>query len=156
MSARRFYPAPSSASLYDAKYLNSNGDMTYYSDKLQKPNDHMLATISDKVFGEPPLTTDSKEELANFINYCHENNITLYAAWPIYLWIDKSFSGDDLAGIHAIEDFYIQHNVEILGNYTDCLYDAELFYDSTSHLNDEGKRKHTEYLIQLLQDKIHK
>lgn len=156
MSTKKFYPESPSNSPYDAKHLNSNGDMTYYSAKQQKTNDQMLTLISDKVFGEPPLTPDSKEELANFINFCHENNITLYVAWPNYLWKKKAFSGDDLEGVRTIEKFYRENHVEILGDYTDCLYGAGLFYDTRYHLNAEGKRIHTEYLINLLRDKVHK
>ena len=156
MATKRLLPRPPSEHPYDAKYLNTNGDMTYYSDKQQKVPNAILNSTTSTVFKDPPLTTDAKNELSNFINYCHENNITVYAAWPNYLWKEKTFSGDDLEGIHAIEKFYCEHNVEILGNYTDCLYDENLFYDATYHLNAEGKRIHTEYLIQLLRDKVHK
>ncbi|MBQ1417510.1 MAG: hypothetical protein IIY91_09450, partial [Selenomonas sp.] len=82
------------------------------------------------------------------------NGIKVYATWPNYLWKEKEFTGKDLDGIHAIEKFYHEHDVEILGNYTDCLYDAELFYDTIYHLNEEGKRIHTDYLIELLKEKL--
>ena len=156
LAVRKYFPKAPNDSAYDAKYLNTNGDMTNYSTKKQMTCEYMLTLIPDRVFKEAPLTPDSKEELTNFINYCHNNNITLYSAWPNYLWRDKAFSENDLESIHTIEKFYREHNVEILGDYTDCLYDADLFYDSTYHLNADGKRIHTEYLIQLLRDKVHK
>ena len=139
---------------YSSQYLNTNGDMTNnHIEKSYAPSS-LKAKIGKDVFKEPPLTVDAKSQLTDFINYCQQNNIIIYAAWPNYLWKEKEFSGKDLDGIHAIEKFYRDHNVEILGNYTDCLYDAELFYDGTYHLNEEGKRIHTDYLIQLLKEKL--
>lgn len=153
----KYIPANQSVHKYDAKYLNANGDMTNYSAKLQNSSEVLLdKIIPNYVFSELPLTPDAQAVLSNFVDYCHKNNITIYAAWPNFLWRDKEFSGSDLDGINAIENFYNDHNVEILGNYTDCLYDAKLFYDTTDHLNADGKRIHTEYLIRLLRDKVHK
>ena len=153
---RQYFPKPQKEHPYDGKYLNTNGDMTHYSSKQQKPPQQLDKLIPSTVFKETPLTTDTIAELTDFIEYCKSNNITIYAAWPNYLWRNKYFTGSDLEGIHAIEDFYREHDVDILGNYTDCLYDTNLFYDTTYHLNAEGKRIHTEYLIRLLRDKIHK
>lgn len=139
---------------YSSKYLNRNGDMTNNHIENMKPINELTKNIPAAVFKTPPLTSDAQQELENFLMYCLENDIKVYAAWPNYLWKAKEFTGKDLDGIHAIEDFYHAHNVEILGNYTDCLYDADLFYDSEYHLNEEGKRIHTDYLINLLKDKL--
>ena len=134
--------------------LNINGDVTNNFVSKKTPANVLFSKLNDSVFKNAPVTADAQEELTSFIDYCHANNITVYAAWPNYLWKEKEFTGKDLDGIHAIEKFYHDHNVEILGNYTDCLYDAELFYDSEYHLNEEGKRIHTDYLINLLKDKL--
>lgn len=139
---------------YSSQYLNTNGDMTNNSKDKKLPNSALQSKINPKVFTEPPLTADAQQELESFISYCHEKNITVYAAWPNYLWREKSFAGEDLAGIHAIESFYQSHHVEIIGSYTDCLYDSDMFYDTNYHLNEEGKRLHTDYLIRLLRNKI--
>ena len=139
---------------YDSKYLNANGDMTNNLVAKKTSANVLKGKLNDTVFKNAPVTADAQEELTSFIDYCHTNNITVYAAWPNCLWKEKEFTGKDLDGIHAIEKFYHDHNVEILGNYTDCLYDAELFYDSEYHLNEEGKRIHTDYLINLLKDKL--
>lgn len=139
---------------YDSKYLNSNGDMTNNHIEEMTPADTLRNKISPTVFKSPPVTTDAQQELENFLMYCQGNGIKVYAAWPNYLWKEKEFTGKDLDGIHAIEKFYHEHDVEILGNYTDCLYDAEMFYDTEYHLNEEGKRIHTDYLIELLKEKL--
>lgn len=138
----------------DKDYLNRNGDATNNPVANKTSAKILQSKIKDNVFKTLPVTDDAKKELTSFIDYCHANNITVYAAWPNYLWKEKEFTGKDLEGIHAIEKFYRDHNVEILGNYTDCLYDAELFYDSVYHLNEEGKRIHTDYLIELLKEKL--
>lgn len=139
---------------YNSKYLNINGDMTNNAVDKKAAPEALKSKLKDSVFKTPPVTEYAQKELSDFINYCHTNNITVYAAWPNCLWKEKEFTGKDLDGIHAIEEFYHSQNVEILGNYTDCLYDADLFYDTTYHLNEEGKRIHTDYLINLLKDKL--
>ena len=150
----RIVPPIKIESGYSSQYLNTNGDMTNnHIEKSYAPSS-LKAKIGKEVFKEPPITVDAKSQLTDFINYCQQSNIIIYAAWPNYLWKEKEFSGKDLDGIHAIESFYRDHNVEILGNYNDCLYDAELFYDTIYHLNEEGKRIHTDYLIQLLKEKL--
>lgn len=139
---------------YSSKYLNSNGDMTNNHIEEMTPASILRNRISPTVFKSAPLTTDAQQELKDFLMYCQDNGIKVYAAWPNYLWKNKEFAGKDLEGIHAIENFYHSLNIEILGHYTDCLYDADLFYDSEYHLNEEGKRLHTDYLINLLKNKL--
>ena len=139
---------------YSSKYLNINGDMTNNHTDKKMSNSVLQSKINHSVFTEPPLTDDARHELATFINYCHDNNITVYAAWPSYLWKEKKFDGADLAGVNEIENFYRTMNVEILGSYTDCLYDIDMFYDTNYHLNEDGKRIHTDYIIDLLRKKM--
>ena len=146
--------APDENNHYSGKYLNVNGDMTYNPLDERLSEKELNSRIGKHVFRVKPLSKDAKKELSNFINYCHQNEVIVYAAWPNYLWKEKVFSGSDLDGINAIESFYREHNVEIIGSYTDCLYDAKLFYDTTDHLNEEGKRIHTDYLIRLLKEKL--
>jgi hypothetical protein len=137
---------------YDRKYLNKNGDMTY--NPVAKKKD--LTTYMGEMFPNDSISSDAQKELEDFISYCHQSNITVYAAWPNLLHGEKKFSDKDLGRIHAIEAFYRENDVEILGNYNDCIYDAELFYDSCYHLNEEGKRIHTDYLIRLLKEKLNR
>lgn len=150
----KFSSSPLPENTLDVNDLNTNGDVINYYSKQQEPEYVLLGKIPRPLFKEPPLSTDAQKALIDFIDYCNTHNITIYATWPNFLWYDKKFSGNELDGIHAIEKFYIEHNVEILGDYTDCLYDAKFFYDSPNHLNAEGKRIHTEYLINLLQNKL--
>ena len=153
---QRIIPPAPKKSTYSSQYLNTNGDMTNNHIENRLSDSALMAKISHPVFKEPPLTADAKAELIDFINYCQANNITVYATWPNFLWPTKEFNGADLDGIHSIEEFYHEHNVEILGKYTDCLYDVNLFYDTPYHLNEEGKRIHTNYLINLLKNKLPK
>lgn len=139
---------------YSSKHLNTNGDMTNNPVDKRTSSKILLSKLKDSPFKSQPPTKEAQTELTKFINFCHENNIKIYAAWPNFLWKAKEFTGKDLDGIRAIEDFYHTHNVEILGEYTDCLYDADLFYDTEYHLNEEGKRIHTDYLINLLKNKL--
>ncbi len=153
---QRLIPPTPTEGEYSSQYLNKNGDMTNNFTEKKRSNKALQNTLDQHAFNELPLTADTITVLGSFIDYCQTNNITVYATWPTYLWRTEEFSGTDLRAIQAIEDFYHAHNVEILGIYTDCLYDVNLFYDTRYHLNDEGKRLHTDYLINLLAPKLSK
>ncbi|MDY6295711.1 MAG: hypothetical protein SPL45_05370 [Schwartzia succinivorans] len=157
LSWRRIRPVDTDYNeYYDRKYLNTNGDLTYNPVSKSMSENDLKKRCGKSVFHIAPLSNEAQKELSNFISYCQQNGIKVYAAWPNFYWTEKSFSGKDLGGINAIEEFYREHNVEILGNYTDCLYDAGLFYNSEYHLNEEGKRIHTDYLIRLLKEKLNR
>ena len=136
---------------YSSKYLNKNGDMLNNKAANGKSGAYLQNRMKDTVFDAYPVPSEeAKAQLSWFVDFCRERQVTLYAAWPSYLYRDKDFHGKDLEGIRNIEAFYREKGVEILGNYTDTLYDADMFYDTLYHLNDIGQAKHTEYLIELL------
>ncbi|MBR2216589.1 MAG: hypothetical protein IJ849_12660 [Selenomonadaceae bacterium] len=151
----RLVPPARRTGSYDSKYLNQNGDMlNNLAAKSQSPG-VLKSKIVARVFKETPIPTeDAKEEFGSFFAFCREQHITVYVTWPNYLWKDKAFHDQDLTAIEGIKTFYQAQGVEVLGEYTDCLYEAENFYDTLYHLNSVGKEKHTDYLISLLKGKV--
>ncbi|WP_033169493.1 hypothetical protein [Selenomonas sp. ND2010] len=150
---QRIRPPARVEGAYSSQYLNKNGDMTNNYKMNRLSNSALRSKINKVVFDDTPLSNDAQQKLKQFITYCHNNNITVYASWPNYLWNKSEFSETDLAGIRSIEEFYCSQGVEVLGSYTDCLYDIDMFYDTNYHLNDEGKRIHTDYIIDMLKRK---
>lgn len=140
---------------YSSKYLNYNGDMTDNKVENKKTNEQLMQTIKNTVFVEDEVPCkEFKKEMENFIKYCNEHNIKIYATWPAYLYDKKEFSNPDLEKINNIEEYYNSKNIKVLGNYTDSIYDINLFYDSYYHLNEEGKSIRTKYLINLIKEEI--
>ena len=133
--------------------LDINGDILTNKIEDKKTDEELYAQVKDKVFSDLPLTDDADQKLSDFITWCKANNITVYATWPSYLCHNKVFSESDIEGINEIESFYQKHDVQILGNYSDFLYDVDWFYDTIYHLNERGKQKRTEHLLDLLRDK---
>ena len=136
----------------DKYHLNINGDTINYP--TQKSSQDLMDSVPVKVFQEKPVTLDAKNELKKFIVFCQENGITVLAAWPNFLWNNDQFPEDDAQGIMEIEKFFQDNQVEILGSYTDCIYDVKFFSDSRYHLNEAGREIHTKYLIDKLKDKL--
>lgn len=121
----------------------------------KKTNEQLMQTIKNTVFVEDEVPCkEFKKEMENFIKYCNEHNIKIYATWPAYLYDKKEFSNPDLEKINNIEEYYNSKNIKVLGNYTDSIYDINLFYDSYYHLNEEGKSIRTKYLINLIKEEI--
>lgn len=140
---------------YSSKYLNNNGDMTNNKEENRRTNEKLMQTTKEKVFIEDEIPSkEFKDNMERFIEYCNVHNIKIYATWPAYLYKDKFFSDNDLKKIYDIQNYYNSKNIKVLGNYTDSLYNIELFYDSYYHLNEKGKEIRTEYLINLIRKEI--
>lgn len=138
---------------YSGKYLNANGDMTNNKKKDRLSDRDLEDMIASTPFVQSVIpSVESKNEISSFVSYCKDHNIQIYAAWPSFLYSSKSFNKTDEAKIQNIIDFYNSMDVKVLGNYKDELYDLNDFYDTTYHLNDEGKEKRTDHLLELIKE----
>ena len=152
---RKIKPATEHESGYSSKYLNSNGDMT--NNKYEKKDDKVLIAKTRgcpfKVMNEVP-TAEAQLELKDFIGYCKENGIRVYATWPSYLSTAQRFTNEEIVVIKKIEKFYNDNGVDLLGEYSDFLYQPNDMYDTGYHMNDRGKAKRTNQLIELIKSKV--
>lgn len=138
---------------YSGKYLNANGDMTNNKKKDRLSDKDLEDMIASTPFVQAEIPSiESQNEIKAFVSYCKEHNIKLYAAWPSFLYSSKSFNATDEKKIQNIIDFYNFMDVKVLGSYKDELYDLDDFYDTTYHLNDEGKKKRTDHLLELIKE----
>lgn len=138
---------------YSGKYLNANGDMTNNKKKDRLSDKDLEDMIASTPFVQSVIpSVESQNEIQSFVSYCKDHNIKIYAAWPSFLYSSKSFNKTDEQKIQNIIDFYNSMDVKVLGNYKDELYDLDDFYDTTYHLNDEGKEKRTDHLLELIKE----
>lgn len=148
----RFFPdAKNEDSAYDSKYLNANGDMTNNASAKRTPAAALRAKSKEPVFTaafcpEP----QSAEALCDFIAFCRQSGARVLATYPSFLYRDKAFHGADLERMREIAAFYARQGVPVLGTHEAFLYDADDFYDTIYHLNDVGKRKRTQQLLEYL------
>ena len=137
---------------YNSKFLNANGDMTNNRKENRQANETLIAGIFPQVFMGGGLAQQKIEIISDFICWCRENQIEVYAAWPAYLHDDREFHDFDLETVQKIKEFYQSRNVEIVGEYQESLYPVEYFYDTSYHLTDEGKQIRTDYFIRKLNE----
>lgn len=136
---------------YNGKYLNYNGDMTNNKVKDSLSEQDLRGMMSASPFTQAQIpSSESIKEITDFVQECQKKNVTVYAAWPSYLYSQKSFSAEDEKKIQNIIDFYTSLGVKVIGNYQDELYDLQDFYDTNYHLNARGKKKRTDHLIDLI------
>lgn len=124
--------------------MNTNGDVNII--RVKKKDVPIPVSAFDNMEIEP-YNIHKLEEL---ISYCSQNNIKVYATWPPFLCPNGEFDGNDRVQIESLKRFYSDHNVEIIGNYTDFLYKQEDMFDTKYHLNDIGRDKYTTKLIEYL------
>lgn len=88
-----------------------------------------------------------KLELYNFIKYCREHDITVYAIMPI-MYHSKEFTIDEEVAYNNIKEFYKDLGVQFIGDMkSGCLYDVNLFHDTSAHTNTEGAKIRTDWVI---------
>lgn len=136
--------------IYSAENFDSRGDI--------RGNDvrgSIMAAPAKyaKVFSDAEVpNAKSRRILEDFLTYCAKNNITVYAAWPSYLTCDRKLDSEDSDRIRQIMDFWSAHNVKMLGDCEENLYDAGMFFDTNYHLNDAGRKIRTEKLLKNMQE----
>lgn len=138
-------------SRYDSKYLNRYGDMTNNSVEHSIPAQELIKKIPNKVFRQKNIPSqEAKSEIVEFLAYCRQNDIHVYAAWPAFLWKEEAFSDEDAEAMENIKRFWDEQGITVLGDYRDSLYDSTMFYDTIYHLNIIGKEKRTTQMLSLI------
>ena len=86
--------------------------------------------------------------LYDFIQFCRENNIKVYAIMPNY-YRDTDFSEDEEENFNKIKAFYSEQGVTFIGNLKDGSYtDKYLFNDTGYHPNEKGAKLRTDWIIE--------
>ncbi len=88
--------------------------------------------------------------LYDFIQYCKNNNIKLYATNPFH-YHRQEYSGQEQEAFNNIKNFYEKNGVEFIGDInTGAVYDEKLIYDFGYHANDAGQKIRSDYLAKII------
>lgn len=134
------------SNIYSVKNFDTRGDIrsnVVEESNMKQPSSYKQVFLEDDVPNEK-----SASVICDFLNWCHLHDVKVYAAWPSYLCYDGDFNDRDKACIEQIERFWHSEDVEILGNFKDNLYSADLFFDTSYHLNDTGRKIRTRRLLE--------
>jgi hypothetical protein len=143
----KYLPDFRADSVYGVNASNENGDQ----EKNVLLNGEIL--LNTKASIPPVLFNESiKKEFIAFVNWCNDNKIKLFISFPsVY---DKWFYDSNVSQLaEQIISFCQDNNIEILGEYTDFVYEFSDMYDMVYHLNSVGMEKRTWKIIELLQQK---
>lgn len=92
------------------------------------------------------------EDLAvyDFIQFCKNNNIKLYATMPFHNH-KKEYLESEIKAFDNIKSFYENNGVKFLGDlHTGAVYDEKMIYDYGYHANQKGQKVNTEKMLKLL------
>lgn len=143
------------SSLYSKWYVNANGDLihnTYETRTYVKPGAAARQCLNDK---DAP-SYEMRYILTEFAKYCRNAHIKLYVTWPPLYPITekKEFDGHDSEIVNSVAKFWKENNVQVLGNYSEVLFEADDCYDDPNHLNDRAKPQYMKHLIELIRPYI--
>ncbi len=123
--------------------LNDYGDYVNH----KGTTDQFLQNISKTQIAQFIPKDNKNFPLYDFIQYCKENNIKVYAIMPNY-YHGKEFSKREIDDFYKIKSFYTKQGVKFIGEVGDGAYDDKyLFYDTGFHTNEKGTRLRTEWII---------
>jgi|GEM_PF-3532621 len=96
------------------------------------------------------------ETLSLFANWCRENQIQVFAAFPPLLNHPEyaAVAVDETA--QTITDQYKALGISVIGNLRKSLRPPEEFFDSVYHLNEDGKKIKTSHFVQDLKLQLHR
>lgn len=138
-------------------WIHANGDMEHAKFKgvHQESRELLESRIKERVFRQDNIPSiEAQDELQAFLAWCRSNHIRVFAAWPPYLYHGSVFEGADAIGMDGIRKFYEAEGIPILGEYTDTLYPVDLFFDTIYHLNEQGRERHTRYILEELRKEL--
>ncbi|MDM8559800.1 hypothetical protein [Candidatus Parabeggiatoa sp. HSG14] len=138
--------------------FGSHGDATYNLEN--QVTEAMRTRIAQEINGIKFVASNIEfsgvKAIEEFLHWCQQNNIRVLATWPNVAYHPryKEHQSYLLNNIQKIRSFYKQHDVEILGEPYDSVFDASYFYDTSHHLHQGGVKIRTEKLLPLLRQAL--
>lgn len=138
--------------VYESKTINQFGDETNYSNPSSLENINPLSIPEDFSLNK----YDGPKKILEFADWCKENNVHLIASFPSTIYFEEYKNKEYQDFLSKIIRFYSIEKIDLLGNPEDFFYEKNLFYDTIYHLNQEGKKVRTKFIIDELKLIINK
>jgi hypothetical protein len=98
--------------------------------------------------------SQSWELLRNLKKWCLQNQITLIATFPNFMYFKEYEAQKERSFFNKIIDFYNKEGIFLMGDPYSFMYPKSYFLDTRYHLNRRGRAVHTAKVITLLKDMI--
>lgn len=133
----------------ELQHLNFNawGDANYNQEQQVTPamRDYIAQELVGIQFDE---NSAGVKAITDFIQWCHQHNITVFATWPNMafkpLYHEQYYIKLNL---QKIIDFYAAQQVPVIGTAEEAMFDPSYFYDTSYHLHQRGVEMRTLKLL---------
>lgn len=149
---KRFFPDKPVIGYYDASYLNSHGDKTNISKSLMAEVDKEKLDsyrAMDLRFVEDGMGAKS---ISKFIKHCDDVGAHVLVTFPTTIRFDDYESEEFMDQVARIRTFVQENGGRVIGNPDDFLFSIEYFFNTNYHANEEGRKKSTDRLGDLLKE----
>lgn len=119
------------------------GDLTFPRERLisdEYAQNDIIEVSADIIDG------DILAMLNKFYAFAQEKGARAYLTWAPYCEMGIPTGQAGVASF--AERLQAECDIPLISDYSDCLWDVKYFYDSSSHLTDEGMRLRTPMLIE--------
>jgi hypothetical protein len=139
--------------------LSSRGDVINNLSSLQnqKQKQDITKTLLKEFTGQVKIDEKSATwgQIKHFVEWCRNNNVTVVFAWPSLCNRSAYTSYESFAKLpKLIEQFMDKSKITLLGNHTDNLYPEHMFFDTMYHMNSDGAKIRTKYIIKELKKEL--
>lgn len=126
--------------VYRRNSFNSDGDVTVH---LKLPN----RKFSAEVLLKTDVNQTAMQYLYDFVSTNVDRGITSVVVYPC---LERSYYRHNVATIAMITKALSGKGIHVASTPQDFVYDDDLFFDTTYHLNARGRQLRTEKMIQVL------
>jgi hypothetical protein len=132
---------------YSFHHLDERGDIQgQRGTKNLRKGEHQTPTdVSARGIAEKPVW----DRLQRLHDDCRRRNVRVVVVWPAIPAREAAAMGE---AIDAIERHVKQIGLETLGRPRDAVFDDRLFFDTTYHLNEEGRAVRTGMVLNRLKE----
>ncbi len=149
LAAKAFSPEKSLGT-YKIKTINAYGDETSNA-RSTMPQAYIRHMLEMKALSH---RLDEKDKFwslyKDFLQWCAAHQVRVLVSFPSYLYFPEYEQAEQRRFFDGIAAWHRKRHIPLLGNAYDFMYQYEDMYDTRYHLNDEGRRKRSDKIIELL------
>ena len=134
---------------YNVKTINKNGDET-----ANKGNKYKHKFTHIKLPKQNLLSLKGIQEIISFAKWCKESGISFYLTYPNILQVKDFDTKKYIDYIKNLESVLAIYDVKLICKPEEAFFKENQMYDSKYHLNRQGNKSRTQYIIKILKEKV--
>jgi hypothetical protein len=131
-------PPPGDMGVYTIENINEWGDQTHQTRAARSQNREAITARKSALAYGLPEQPKGFALIASFCEWARAHNVRVLATFPNLCDQPEYHTPAAQQAAKKIRDFFSEHQVPVVGEYTDSLRPLDDFFDTNSHLTEEA------------------